>query len=120
MAISNRGESDVDPKIKAARIGIDLSGLPPFPVYGENEQGQLVIETHFSREKLAEYFANVSPCTVGIAIDPTFASTAQYWKRKIESHHHRVILMSLEYVQTHGQGGFNAQAICKAVKRTVG
>jgi transposase len=116
-----RNNPQTPPTFDATVVGIDVSHLPLFQVYGENDQGRVSVQSHFSREELTAYFGKLSPCVVGIAFDEACASTARFWKKKLEALKHTVILMAMDFVRTHGhvQGAVDAKAICKAVKRTV-
>ena len=109
------------PSQDAITVGIDISHLPLFRIYGEDDQGQVAVQTQFSREELVSFFARMSPCVIGIAVDEAYASIARHWKKKLESLHHTVNLMAMDFVRTHGQvqDYVDAEAICKAVRRTV-
>ena len=116
-----RNNSEGTPALDATTVGIDVSRLPLFQIYGEDDQGQVAVQTHFSRVELAGYFEKLPPCIVGIAIDEAYASAARYWKKKLEALNHTVTLMTMDFVRAHGQvqDYVDARAICLAVRRTV-
>jgi transposase len=121
--MSSRNKSQTPPSLDATTVGIDISRLPLFQVYGVNDHGRAAIQANFSRGQLVDYFEKMPRCTVGIAVDEAYASTARYWKKKLEELNHTVTLMATDFVRTHGQVpeefDIDAKAICKAVQRTV-
>ena len=119
--MSSRNKSQTPPSLDATTVGINISRLPLIQIYGVNDLGQIAVQADFSRGQLVDYFEKLPHCVIGIAIDEPYASTARYWKKKLEELNHSVTLMALEFVRTHGQGQeyVDAKAICKAVQRTV-
>jgi|GEM_PF-3784769 len=119
----SRNKSQDPPTLGATTVGIDISRLPLFQIYGKNEHGQVAVQAYFSRGELVDYFEKLPHCVVGIAVDEKYASTARYWKKKLEELNHSVTLMAMEFVRTHSQiqedVDVDAKAICKAVQRTV-
>jgi len=116
-------KSEASPTLHATTVGIDISRLPLFQVYGVNNHGRTALQANFSRGQLVDYFEKLPRCTVGIAVDEAYAATARYWKKKLEELNHTVTLMAVEFVRTHGQiqedVEVDARAICRAVQRTV-
>ena len=66
---------------------------------------------------MAEFFANLTPCLMGMEA----CGSAHHWARKLESFGHTVKLMAPQfvkpYVKTNKHDAADAEAICEAVGR---
>jgi transposase len=97
-------------------IGIDLA-KPVFQVHGVNAQGRTVLKKQIKRPQVVEFFANLSPCQIGMEA----CGSAHYWARKLQALGHTVRLMAPQfvksYVKTNKNDAADAEAICEAVTR---
>jgi transposase len=88
-----------------------------FQVHGVDEQGNVVVRKPLRRSAVVKFFAELSPCTVGIEA----CSSAHYWARELAALGHTVRLMPPAYVKPYVKRGKNdaadAEAICEAVIR---
>lgn len=101
---------------KISVLGIDLA-KNVFQLHGVDEKGKTVLQKRLSRNKLAEFICNISPCLIGMEA----CGGAHYWARKFERFGHKVKLMSPQYVKPYVKTNKNdmndAEAICEAVTR---
>lgn len=99
-----------------ATIGLDLA-KNVFQVHGLNRHGKIMIRKALPRAKVVEYFAQLSPCVVGMEA----CASAHYWGRTLEKLGHTVRLMAGQFVKPYRKNGKNdandAEAICEAVSR---
>ena len=69
------------------------------------------------RAQMAEYFANLPPCLIGMEA----CGSAHHWARKLQSFGHTVRLMAPQFVKPYVKSNKNdaadAEAICEAVAR---
>ena len=97
--------------IKITTVGIDLA-KNVFQVHGVDECG-----TVLRRDQVATFFANLSPCVIGMEA----CGSAHYWARKLQGFGHIVRLMAPQfvkpYVKTNKNDVADAEAICEAVAR---
>ncbi|MGH8604283.1 MAG: IS110 family transposase [Gammaproteobacteria bacterium] len=97
-------------------IGLDIA-KNVFQVHGVNGHGKVVVRKKLTRAKVLEFFANLSPCLIGMEACPG----AHYWGREVMKLGHRVKLMPAQYVKAYLKGnkndGNDAEAICEAVSR---
>jgi hypothetical protein len=77
-------------------IGLDIA-KSVFQIHGVDGDGAVVIRKRVSRGKVLEFFADLSPCLVGIEACPT----AHHWSRELQSLGHTVKLMSPSYVKAY-------------------
>lgn len=110
------GGSDMKSSKKVVRLGIDL-GKNTFHLFGVDESGTVVMKKKLNRKKLLEYFANLSPCLVGMEA----CGGSHHWARKLTELGHEVRLMSPQFVKPYIKGNKNdyndAEGICEAVGR---
>ena len=101
---------------EVSTIGLDIA-KSVFQIHGIDAEGAVVIRKRVSRAKVLEFFANLSPCVVGIEACPT----AHHWGRELQGLGHTVRLMPPSYVKAYLKRGKNdandAAAICEAVQR---
>lgn len=97
-------------------IGLDIA-KNVFQVHGVNGHGKVVVRKKLTRAKVLEFFANLSPCLIGMEACPG----AHYWGRELMRLGHRVKLMPAQYVKAYLRGqktdGNDAEAICEAAGR---
>ena len=77
-------------------IGLDIA-KSVFQVHGVDGAGAVVLRKRVSRGKVLEFFADLSPCLVGIEACPT----AHHWSRELQSLGHTVKLMPPSYVKAY-------------------
>lgn len=99
-----------------ATIGIDLA-KNVIQVHGVERSGKSVLKMAFKREQVVGYFANLTPCLIGMEA----CGSAHYWARKLQGLGHTVRLMAPQfvkpYVKTNKNDAADAEAICEAVSR---
>ncbi|QHI97589.1 IS110 family transposase [Xylophilus rhododendri] len=97
-------------------VGIDLA-KNVFQVHAVNEAGRKVWNKQIRREQMAEFFAQLPPCLIGMEA----CGSAHHWARKLTSLGHTVKLMAPQfvkpYVKTNKNDAADAEAICEAVAR---
>lgn len=97
-------------------IGIDLAKAV-FQVHGVDAHGKTVLKKQLKRTQVAEFFANLPPCLIGMEA----CGSAHYWARKLQAFGHTVRLMAPQfvkpYVETNKNDAADAEAICEAVSR---
>lgn len=102
--------------MKITTIGIDLA-KEVFQIHGVDERGKAALRKQLKRKDMAEYFANLEPCLVGMEA----CGSAHHWARKLEGYGHTVKLMAPQfvkpYVKTNKNDMADAEAICEAVGR---
>ena len=102
--------------MKITTIGIDLA-KNVFQAHGVNEHGKTEKKKQLKRGQVAEFFANLSPCLIGMEA----CGSAHYWARKLEGFGHTVKLIAPQfvkpYVKTNKNDAADAEAICEAVAR---
>ena len=97
-------------------IGVDLA-KNSFQLHGVDNKGKTVLRKTLRRDKAALFFANLSPCLVGLEA----CATSAYWARVIESCGHNVRRIHPRFVKpflmTDKNDANDAAAICEAVQR---
>src|SRR5699024_6165181 len=97
-------------------VGIDLA-KDVFQIHGVDKHGKTVIKKQLRRKQMAEFFANLPACRIGMEA----CASAHYWARKLSSFGHTVKLMAPQfvkpYVKTNKHDVADAEAICEAVAR---
>lgn len=97
-------------------VGLDLA-KNVFQVHGVNEHGKAVLKKQLKRAQVAEFFANMPACLIGMEA----CGSAHYWARKLQEFGHTVRLMAPQfvkpYVKTNKNDAADAEAICEAVAR---
>ena len=101
---------------KVTAIGLDLAKTS-FQVHGVDSRGHRVLRKNLRRSQVAEFFAQLPSCVVGMEA----CGSAHYWARKLTSMGHEVRLIAPQfvkpYVKTHKTDAADAEAICEAVER---
>jgi transposase len=107
-----KGASDMN----VTTVGIDLA-KNVFQVHGVNGHGRPVLTKQLRRSQVAEFFANMPPCLIGMEA----CGSAHHWARKLRGFGHDVRLMAPQfvkpYVKTNKNDAADAEAICEAVGR---
>jgi len=102
--------------MKVTRIGLDIA-KNMFQVHGVDEHGEVVLRKALKRDKVAEFFAHLPPCLIGIEA----CGSAHHWARTLAQLGHTVRLMAGQFVAPYRKSGKNdgndAEAICEAVGR---
>lgn len=102
--------------MKITTIGIDLA-KNVFQLHGVDAQGKTVLKKQIKRDEMPVFFANLSPCLIGMEA----CGSAHYWARKLQGQGHTVRLMAPQfvkpYVKTNKNDAADAEAICEAVTR---
>ena len=102
--------------MKITTIGIDLA-KEIFQIHGVDTHDKVLLRKPLRRSEMAKFFANLSPCLIGIEA----CGSAHYWARKLEGFGHTVKLMAPQfvkpYVKTNKNDMADAEAICEAVSR---
>lgn len=103
-------------EMKLTRIGIDLAKTI-FQLHGVDAQEDKVLKRRLRRAQVLEYFANLSPCLIGMEA----CGSAHYWARKLTELGHEVRLIAPQFVKPYVKSNKNdandAEAICEAVGR---
>ncbi len=102
--------------MKITTVGIDLA-KNVFQVHGVDERGKAVLRKQLRRAQVTVFFANLSPCVIGMEA----CASAHYWGRTLSRFGHTVRLMASQfvkqYVKTNKNDAADAEAICQAVGR---
>ena len=102
--------------MKITTIGIDLA-KEVFQIHGEDARGKVVVGKQLKRKDMAQYFAKLEPCLIGMEA----CGSAHHWARKLGGYGHTVKLMAPQfvkpYVKTNKNDVADAEAICEAVGR---
>jgi transposase len=97
-------------------IGIDLAKAV-FQVHGADDKGRAVMKKQLKRAQVLPYFANLTPCRIGMEA----CGSAHYWARKLQALGHTVQLIPPQYVKPFVKRNKNdaadAEAICEAMMR---
>jgi len=102
--------------MKLTTIGLDLAKAV-FQVHGADDRGRVVLKKQLKRAQVAAFFANLTPCKIGMEA----CGSAHYWARKFMAMGHEVVLIPPQYVKPYVKRNKNdaadAEAICEAVTR---
>lgn len=102
--------------MKLTRIGLDTA-KQVFQIHGVDEHGKTRLQKQLARARVLEFFANLSPCLVGMEA----CAGTHYWARELGKLGHTVRLMAGQFVAPYRKSGKNdandAEAICEAVGR---
>ena len=97
-------------------IGLDLA-KNVFQIHGVDRHGRVAVRKQLKRGQMAEYFAKLPPCLIGMEA----CGTAHFWARKLLGFGHTVRLMAPQFVKPYVKSNKNdaadAEAICEAVAR---
>ena len=102
--------------MKITSVGIDLA-KNVFQLHAVDERGKTVLRRQLRRDQMAAFFANLSPCLIGMEA----CGSAHHWARTLQSFGHTARLMSPQFVKPYVKSNKNdvadAEAICEAVAR---
>ncbi|MAU52548.1 transposase [Roseovarius sp. MBR-154] len=98
------------------RIGLDLAKYV-FEVHAVDNDENVVLRKTLRREAVAQFFAELEPCVVGMEA----CCGSHYWARVLTDLGHEVRLISPQFVKPYVKSNKNdrndAEAICEAVGR---
>lgn len=98
------------------RIGLDLAKYV-FEVHAVDADEQVVVRKTLRRDAVAQFFAELPPCVVGMEA----CCGSHYWARVLTDLGHEVRLISPQFVKPYVKSNKNdrndAEAICEAVGR---
>ena len=80
--------------MKITTIGIDLA-KNVFQIHGVDERGKVVLKKALKRAQMLSFFANLSPCLIGMEA----CGSAHYWARKLQELGYNVKLMAPQFVK---------------------
>jgi transposase len=102
--------------MKHTMISIDLA-KSVFQLHGVDDKGHAVMKKQLKRAQVLPFFANLTPCRVGMEA----CGSAHYWARKLQALGHTVQLIPPQYVKPFVKRNKNdaadAAAICEAMMR---
>jgi len=102
--------------MNATTIGLDIA-KNVFQVHGVDKGGKVVLRKQLKRAQVLTFFANLSPCLIGLEA----CAGAHYWARELGKQGHEARLISPQFVKPYVKGNKNdrndAEAICEAVGR---
>jgi transposase len=75
--------------MKITTIGIDLA-KEVFQIQGVDNHGKAVLHKQLRRNKMADFFANIEPCLIGMEA----CGSSHHWARKLIEFGHTIKLMS--------------------------
>lgn len=98
------------------RIGLDLAKYV-FEVHAVDNDENVVLRKTLRREAVAQFFADLEPCVVGMEA----CCGSHYWARVLTDLGHEIRLISPQFVKPYVKSNKNdrndAEAICEAVGR---
>lgn len=101
---------------KVTTVGLDLA-KSVFQVHGADRKGRPVLRRKLRRRQVLVFFAELSPCLVGMEA----CASAHYWARELQLLGHEVRLIPPQYVKpfvkTNKNDTSDAEAICEALIR---
>lgn len=102
--------------MQISRIGLDLAKYV-FQVHGVDAQDEIVLRKTLRRDGVAQFFAELGPCIVGMEA----CCGSHFWARVLTDLGHEVRLISPQFVKPYVKSNKNdrndAEAICEAVGR---
>ena len=97
-------------------IGLDIA-KSVFQIHGADRRGRAVLHKRLRRAQMQGYFAQRTPCVIGIEA----TQGAHYWARVLTARGHCVRLISPHFVKpflnSQKNDANDAEAICEAVSR---
>ena len=97
-------------------VGLDLA-KNVFQLHGVDDSGNVVLRRTLRRTQVAQFFAQLPPCVIGIES----CSSSQYWARKLIGLGHQARLIPPQFVKPYVKSNKNdandAAAICEATGR---
>src|SRR3977135_3538940 len=97
-------------------IGLDLA-KHVFQVHGADPDGRPVLRKQLRRGQVLEFFANLSPCLIGMEA----CAGSHYWGRELQALGHEVRLIPPQYVKpyvkTNKNDATDAESLSEALTR---
>lgn len=97
-------------------MGFDIA-KNVFQLHGVDANGKTVLRKQLKRNQVPAFFANLSPCRIGLEA----CSGADYWARELIKLGHDARLISPQFVKPYVKGNKNdandAEAICETEGR---
>jgi transposase len=97
-------------------VGVDLA-KNVFQIHAVDNHGKALLRKQLRRDQVEQFFANLSPCLVGMEA----CASSHHWARRIQAFGHTVKLMAPQFVKPYVKSNKNdaadAAAICEAVTR---
>jgi len=90
-------------------VGLDLA-KNVIQVHAVNQHGKAVLKKSLKRDQVLPFFANLTPCLIGIEA----CSSAHYWARKLQTLGHTVRLMAPQFVKPYVKTNKNDAADAEA------
>jgi transposase len=113
---NNHLNEEEESAMNVTTIGLD-SAKNVFQVHGVDANGKVAIRKQLKRGQVLAFFANLSPCLIGLEA----CGGAHYWARELLKLGHEARLISPQFVKPYVKGNKNdandAEAICEAVSR---
>jgi transposase len=81
-------------------IGIDIAKAV-FQVHGIDAKGKPTLSKQLKRKELRKFFANLSPCLIGMEA----CASAHFWARQLSVFGHTVKLMAPQFVKPYVANG---------------
>lgn len=102
--------------MQVAIVGLDIAKYV-FQLHGTDRDGRVVLRRRLRRQEVIPFFANLTPCLVGLEA----CGGAHYWARRLSAAGHTVRLIAPQFVKPFVKSNKNdandAEAICEAVGR---
>jgi len=102
--------------MQVAIFGLDIA-KHVFQLHGIDTNGKVVLRRRLRRQEVVPFFANLTPCVVGLEA----CGGAHYWARRLKATGHTVRLIAPQFVKPFVKSNKNdandAEAICEAVGR---
>lgn len=102
--------------MKVTTVGLDLA-KNVFQLHGVDKKGKTILTKKLTRNKVLPFFANLTPCLIGMEA----TGSANHWARELKKLGHTVRLISPQFVKPYRKSDKNdqndAEAICEAVGR---
>jgi len=83
-------------------MGLDIA-KNIFQLHGVDVNGKTVLRKQLKRDKVLEFFANLTPCLIGLEA----CSGAHYWVRELIKLGHDARLISPQFVKPYVKGNKN-------------
>jgi transposase len=102
--------------MQVSTIGLDIA-KHVLQVHGIDRRGKVVLRKQLRRAQVLAFFANLSPCRIGMEA----CAGAHHWARALRALGHDARLMPPQYVKayvkTNKHDAADAEACCEAVER---
>ncbi len=82
--------------MKITTTGIDVA-KEVFQIHGIDKHGKVVLRKQLRRNTMTKYFANLTPCLIGMEA----CGSSHYWARKLQEFGHTIKLMSPQFIKPY-------------------